>query len=515
MERWKIFVLCLLLPLPTGLTSTPALEAADKTFYYGLDGKPSTLDSAKAANVRTQRITWLLCDMLVNTSKDGKDLTPGLAESWTESPDGRQVTVRLRPGVVFHDGSPVDADAVKASLERQFVAGHALYSKEPSNVNEARLSGLIQEIKVQGPLALTFTLKYPGFHILSNIEIFSPSAIARLGKDFGLKPVCSGPYRFESWTPEQIVISANARYWAGRPKLDRVVFRIVETEEIVDTLLAGKLDFVPVIGDPVYFDRVQEREGFTAIGVPSLNIFYLGLRTDRPPFDDPVVRKAVAQAINVPRISHFLGRGATVPAAGPLPPAMTGYDPKIQQARHDPAASRALLEKAGHRAGLRIGFLYNEGITLHAEIAREIKKALGDVGIAVDLLGKPGFREMIASVRGREGNMFFYSWFVGAPHPERLLPPLFHSRAMGTTNLTHYSNPAVDELLDKAVQVADAAERQKIYSRAQQIIVEDAPMVFLFHFTRMAVWAKRVKGLELRVDSAPYDKLVQVDLVAP
>jgi peptide/nickel transport system substrate-binding protein len=515
MKRWKILLLCLLSQLPGVFPATTQLEAADKTFLYGLDGSPSTLDSAKAADVRTQRVTWLLCDMLVNTTKDGKELTPGLAESWTASPDGLQVAAKLRPGVVFHDGSPVDAEAVKASLERQFVAGHALYSKESPNVNEARLSALIKEIKVQGPLTLSFSLKYPGLHVLSNVEMFSPSAIAKLGKDFGRKPVCSGPFKFESWTQEQIVLSANEKYWGGRPKLDRVVFRNMTQEQLVDTLIAGQVDFVPVIADPMYFERVQGREGLVVTPVPSLNIFYVGLPTDRPPFDNPKVRKAVVQAINVPRISHYLGRGAAVPAVGPLSSAMKGYDPKIQQARYDPTSSRALLENAGHRTGLKATFLYNDAVTLYSEIAQEFKKALGEVGITLELKGKPSFGEMIQTVRAREGDMFLYSWFVGAPHPERMLPPLFHSRAVGTTNLTRYRNATVDELLDKAAQMADASEQQKLYSRAQQIIVDEAPMVFLYHFTRLAVWAKRVRGLEVRVDCAPYDKLVTVDLVAP
>lgn len=515
MKRWRMFLVCLPFLFPGIFTATAQVEAADRLFRYGLEGQPSTLDSAKAANVRTQRVTWFLCDMLVNTTKDGKDLTPGLAESWTESPDGLKVTTRLRPGVIFHDGSPVDAEAVKASLERQFVAAHPLYSKQPPNANEARLSSLIKEIRVEGPLTLSFALKYPGFHILSNVEIYSPTAIAKLGKDFGRTPVCSGPFKFESWTPEQIVLSANEKYWAGRPKIDRVVFRVLKQEELVAALLANEVDFVPVIADPMYFDRVQGNKALIVMGAPSLNFFYVGMSTDRPPFDNPKVRKAVVQAINVPRISHYLGRGATTPAVGPLSPAMKGYDAKIQQAPYDPKSSRALLESVGHREELKAVLLYSETITLNSEIAQEFKKALGEVGISVELNGKPGFREMIQSVRAREGNMFLYSWFVGAPHPERMLPPLFHSRAAGTTNLTHYRNPAVDELLDKAVNVSDATEQQKLYSRAQQIIVDDAPMVFLYHFTRLSVWAKRVRGLEVRVDCAPFDKLVTVDLVAP
>ena len=108
--------------------------------------------------------------------------------------------------------------------------------------------------------------------------------------------------------------------------------------------------------------------------------------------------------------------------------------------------------------------------------------------------------------------MFVYGWHVRAPYPERVLIPLFHSRSAGTSNLTEYKNPNLDRLLDEAVRLPEGPAKTKLYSQIQKMIVEDAPMVFLYHSTRMAAYADRVKGLELNLGALPQDKLVKVDL---
>jgi peptide/nickel transport system substrate-binding protein len=505
-----ILLLCALALL---LNGRPAAEAAEKIFYYGLEGEPESLDWAKAASLRAERVTWLLCDSLVNTSKDGQSLEPGLAQSWSASPDGRRVVVKVRPGVQFHDGTSLDAGAIKVNFDRQFRPSHSLYTSEPPNAKEAMLAGLIEDIEVQDSLTLVLRLKYPGLHYLSEVHIVSPTALAKLGKGFGRNPVCTGPFRFESWSADRIELLANDKYWAGRPRIDRVVFRInADGKALADALLRGEVDFVPVLPDPSYFERVRESATARLASIPGLNIFYLGFYTDRAPFNAPAFRKATVQAVNVPRIAQYLGRGTVVAARGPLPPAMKAYDPAVTQAAFDPQASLALLRKSGYEQPPGVRLVYNSALMLISELAGAIQSDLQKVGIKVELLGKPGWREVVEAARAREGDMFIYNWHVSAPYPERILMPLFHSRSAGTSNLTHYKSPAVDRMLDEAKTLPEAPEQKRLYSQIQTMIVEDAPMVFLFHSSRMGAYASRVQGLALRLDVAPDDKLVKVDL---
>ncbi len=491
----------------------PVAQGAEKVFLHALEGLPESLDFAKTTTERANRAAWLMSDALINISKDGKTLEPGLARSWTLSQDGLQVVMRLRPDVLFHDDTPFDARAAKDSFERQFRSGHPLHSDEPKNAKEELLNNLIETIEVRDRLTLAFKLKYPGLHYLSQVEMASPTALARLGKEFGRRPVYSGPFKYESQSEDRIVLTANDRYWGGRPRLDRVILQSIPSgKDVVDGLIKGEVDFVPVLGDPGFYERARESPQVKLVQVPGLNVFYLGFCTERPPFNNVLLRRAVAHGVNVERTVLFLGRGAAIAAKGPLPPAMKGYDPAVSQTHYNPQAAKDLLNKAGMGGGLALRFVYNSGTTLDAELAGAVQNDLRQIGIRVEMIGKRSWSELVKAVRAREGDMFIYSWHVRAPYPERLLIPLFHSRSAGTSNLTEYKNPALDRLLDEAVRLPEGSAQSRLYSQIQKTIVDEAPMVFLYHATRMAAYADRVQGLELNLGALPQDKLVKVDL---
>ena len=497
----------------TLLASTSAGEGAEKVLRYAMSGEPESLDSAKASSDRSYYVTWLVCDSLINISKDGRGLEPGLTESWTLSPDGLQATVRLRAGVRFHDGTPRDANAVKASVERQFRPGHELYTADPRNSKESLLRDLIEDVKARDPLTLAFTLKYPGWHYLSQIDVASPAALRTLGKDFGRRPMCSGPFKYESWSPQQVVLTANDTYWAGRPRIDRVVFRFIpEAKAVVEALVSGEADVSPYLVDTVFFERLRESPRVKLVPVSGLNIFYLGFYTKRPPLSNAALRRALAQGINTSRTALFLGRGAAAAAKGPLPTTVKGYDGTVGQMPHDPQGARALLSKAGYGQGVVLKLLHNSAVTFDAEVAGAIQNDLRRIGVTVELLGKPSSGDVFKAVQAREGDMFLYSWHVRAPYPERILVPLFHSASPETTNLTHYRNPMLDKLLGEALQLPEGPAQNRLYSQAQRLIVDDAPMIFLYHATKMAAHTDRVRGLELNLGSLPHDKVVKVDL---
>lgn len=491
----------------------PVAGAGEKVFVHALEGPPESFDFAKTATERANRVAWLMSDALLNVSKDGKRLEPGLAESWTLSQDGLQVVMKLRPGVTFHDGTALDARAVKDSIERQFRPGHPLYTTDPKNAKEQLLRDLIESIEIQNELTLGLKLKYSGLHYLSQVEVASPAALAKLGKEFERAPAYTGPFKFESVSKEQIVLSANDKYWAGRPKIDRVVFRLIpESKAVVEALMNGDVDYIPVLADPIYFERVRQSPGVKLLPVPGLNIFYLGFYTERPPLSNPVLRRAVTQAVNVQRAAQFLGRGAAVTAKGPLPPEMMAYDASASQPPYDPEAAKEQLAKGGLGKGLTLRLVHNSAVTFMAEMAGAIQNDLGRVGIKVELIGKPSYPELVKAVRAREGDMFLYSWHVRAPQPERILVPLFHSRSIDTSNLTHYKNQNLDRMLDEALRLPEGPAETRVYSQIQKLIVAEAPMVFLYHAIRMAAYSERVQGLELDIATLPHDKLVRVDI---
>jgi peptide/nickel transport system substrate-binding protein len=503
-------------------------QAEEKVFVYALDGPPESLDPAKANSVRAQRLNWLRFDTLVNVSRDGLTIENGLAERHELSDGGRTVTLYLRRGVLFHDGTEVKADAVLKSFDRQYKArpeDKAIYP------NAEMLTNLIQDAQQIGDYTLTFRLKYPGLHRLSDIEIVKelkgqetrtdehPDGMVGTGP-FMLSKIVGNPYR-------QIVLgrfnpapkpNRNLQYkhWLGTPEIERVVFDVIPSEHtVVSEFLNGKVDFSPSLTNPDLIDRLGRSDKVRLKPIPGLNLYYLGLMYDRDPFQKKEMRQALTQALNVPRLST-LGRGLTDPARGPLPPAMKYYDPTVSQPAYDPKrAQETLKNKLGLSDELpkKLTLVYNNSMDLHASLAKYIEGELDRAGgITLELVPKQNHSELVAAVRRDEADMFIYSWFVRGPYPERLLTPLFHSKYREVSNLTHYANPKVDDLLDKAVLLPDGPSKKAMYSSIQRIIVDDLPMVFLYHLTRMAVYNSRVQGLELKLDAMPYDKLVGVRL---
>jgi peptide/nickel transport system substrate-binding protein len=483
--------------------------APDKVFVCHLNGAPEGLDPVKCINQRCLRVMWAIYEPLVNLSKDSRTIVPGLAESWEVSPDAHVYTMKLRRGVKFHDGTPFNAAAAKANLERNFVKTSAFYTAAPPNVREEMLSGLIRSIAVEDDHTLTLTLKSNKPHVLSLIGMVSPDALARRGASIGDHPVGTGPFKFVRRAGDEIRLAANRDYWGGRPLLDEISFKIItQSDRTMQEFLAGRLHFIPEI-EPLFLERIIVNPSAKLLRIPTLSTYYLGFRTDRAPFTDVRIRRALTAALDVDRTILFASRGMAVPAFGPIPPGADAYDPGIKRARYNPELARQLLKEA-QVGELRLSLVVNADIGLLAELAQAIKADLGKVGVAVDLLPAAGWSELISDVRRGRGDLFIYARISLFTDPEPFLVGLFQTHAV--ENLSRYSNPRVDALLEQARGPVDAGARTDLYRRAQRMIVEDAPMVFLYHEVRVSAYDTRVHGLDLNVLSLPIDRFARIDL---
>jgi peptide/nickel transport system substrate-binding protein len=476
---------------------------------YHLASAPDLLDPAKCSNLRCQRVMWPLYEPLVNLSGDLKAVTPGLAESWDVGADGLTYTFHLRKGVKFHDGTPFNAAAAKINLERNFLPGSAHYTAVPPNVRERQLGGLIKDVAVLNEHTLTIVLKSPKVHLLFLAPMVSPGALDRYGARLGESPVGTGPFRFVRATADEIRLAAFADYWGGRPKLDEISFRIISrSDRTMDEFLAGRIDFLPEV-EPVYLERLRTPRT-TLVRIPTLSIYYLGFRVDRPPLDDVRVRQALARAIDVERMVLFNSRGMAVPAYGPIPPGGDAYDAGLKRSRYSPEGARRQLAEIGHAAGLKLSLVVNADWGFLAELAQAVKVDLAKVGVAVELVPKSGWKDLVAAVRQGTGDLFIYNWFSIFTDPEIFLAPNYESGS--ADNLTRYGNPVFDALLQQARVTGDPAARLELYRRAQRILVEDSPILPLFHEVRVSAYRTRLSGVELTVHSQPVDRFTRIDI---
>jgi peptide/nickel transport system substrate-binding protein len=499
----------LIAALFVGLSATPSV-AAERIFSELIGSPPVSLDPAKSNHIQDDQVMWPLYDALTQLSADGTQMLPALAERWEASADGLSYTFVLRRNVQFHDGSLLDAEAVKASYERQYLPSSPYYSSSPPNAYEKVLSGLIKEVRIVDTHTVAITTNYSRPQQFALVKIVSPTALRQHKGDLSRAPVGTGPFRLERWEGSQIALAPFARSWHGRPKLDGVQFVAQAIDEkAIGRLIAGEFDLLVNV-PPDFFELVRADPRTDLVKFGGLNTMFLGMRLDRPALKDRRIREAVVRAVNRERLATVLGRGAMIAARGPLPPGCAAFDPEISQSAFDPDLARTLLKEAGKTSGLRLRLLYFNPIALWSEVALTIKGDLEKVGITLDLLRVPSWKDFHQERAKGDHDLYLYSWSISTPDPERLLFPLFQSQSQD--NFGHLMNARIDKLLAEARQPMEEARRLRLYGEVARLVVEEVPALFLVHRIGLAAVGSRVKGLTLNLYGEPQDKLAKVQI---
>ncbi len=323
-----------------------------KEIIYARGADATSLDPAVIEDGESAKVVNLVYDTLVRYKNGSTEVEPWLAESWEISPDGKTYTFKLRKGVKFHDGSEFNAEAVKYSIDRQ------LTPEAKQNWPYADFTfGGVKEVKVVDPHTVQIILNAPNAPFLANLAmslaapVISPAAHKQAGdQKFGTQPSGTGPFMLEKWDKDQqIVLKANPNYWGGKPKLERVIFKVTAKNEVrADEILAGQVDIMDGIAN-ADVERIRKGSGIQMLEQDGMNISYMGLRTDRPPFNDPRVRQAVSMLINREAIVKALYRGNANVANGALPAWMPGHAAGVKPLAYDPVKAKSLLREAGYQ----------------------------------------------------------------------------------------------------------------------------------------------------------------------
>jgi peptide/nickel transport system substrate-binding protein len=437
-------------------------------------------------------------------------MEPALAERWEQSADGLTYTFTLRRNAMFHDGSPVDAHAVKISYERQFLVGSPFYTATPPNAYERVLSGLVKSIQVLDTHSVAITLHYQRPHQFAIVNIVSPQALTRFGGHLARTPVGTGPFRLERWEADRIVLAPFVGSWRGRPRVSHATFIVVpDSQTAVERLENGEFDLVPRI-PPHLLERVAADPQLRLVELGGLNVRFLGMQMDSRPLQDRRIREAIVRAVDLDRLASLSGRGTLRVARGPLPPASLGYDSETRQPPYDPQRARALLHEANPEHPPRLRLLYTASLEHWSEVAQAIRADLSRVGFQVELLGAPDWKSFHEQRRQNAHELYLYQWSVSTPDPERFLFPLYHSKS--ADNYGRYANAKTDELLAQARQPMEDGRRLRLYREATRVILGDVPALFLFHQTAMAAQHVRALGLTLNLYGWPQDKLSTVEV---
>jgi peptide/nickel transport system substrate-binding protein len=487
------------------LAAAPAVaQIARDVVVVGMEAEPPGLDPGQALGLHTLRVTHQLFETLVTTPDDSTDVVPGLAESWTTSADGLTWTFKLRRGVRFHDGTPLDAAAVKFTFDRVIDPNHPHAKNGKWSFVVGYLSS-VKSVDAVDPLTVRLNLKYPTSSLpallaLPNCAIVSPTAFTKNHADFNSRPVGSGKYRFETWERgSRLVLKRHDDYWGVKGKPQTLVYRAIpDATARVTELLTGGVDLILPIA-PDFIEKLEKNSQITVYKKTGLTVWYVGFNVEKKPFTDKRVRQAFNHAVNKEAIVRDILKGTGVPAVGPLLPGTWAADPSVRKYPYDPAAAKRLLAEAGFPNGFEVDFWVPEsgsGMQSPVEMSTVIQSNLAAIGVKASLKTFE-WGSYLGKLRSDAPAMFALSWFLKSEDPDLSLYPLFFSKNTPLPNRSNYNNAEVDQLLLQARQVADKAKRADLYRRAQKMIVEDAPWVFVDHELQIVATRAGVKGFKL------------------
>ncbi len=484
-----------------------ARPAYGDTFIEASIGEPSNLLPVLASDSASSEINGLVYEGLLRYDKNLR-LEGVLAESWEISPDNLTFTFHLRQGVKWHDGQPF------TSADVLFTYRMYIDPKVPTSYAE----DFKQVAKAEAPDPYTFRVTYrepyaPALeswgtaihprHLLEGQDV-TKSPLSRA-------PIGTGPFRFVEWKPgEKLVLEGNAEYFAGRPYLRRVVYRIIpDSSTQFLELQSGGLDFMGLT--PIQYatqtDTPAFRRGFNKFRYLGFGYSYLGYNLRKPLFQDLRIRQAIAHAINKQEIIDgvLLGLGKT--ATGPYKPDTWVYNPQVKTYAYDPVRARTLLEEAGWRDAdgdgvrekgaqkLAFTIVTNQGNDLRAKSAEIIQRRLKEVGIDVQIRIVEWATFLKEFIFPGNFDATILGW-TGGPEPDQY--NIWHSSKTGPRelNFIHYKNAEVDDLLERGRRTFDQAERKKIYDRFQAILAEEQPYTFLYVGEALPAVARRFRGIE-------------------
>jgi peptide/nickel transport system substrate-binding protein len=460
---WGLIAAVLLIFSPVAMSREPG------TLVVVQDAEPVGLDLMRSSLQATMNVNYNLHDTLLHPQDDGS-VIPAIAESW-ERIDDRNWRFRLRRGATFHNGEPINAEAVKFSFDR-------LMNPEFRSPHRGKLFGF-REVRVVDPHTVIFTTTEPfapALHMLAYyLPIVPPGHIQKVGDtEYNMRPVGSGPYRLVRWVRgEEIVMERFEEYYGPKPAYRRLVFRAIPEEvSRIASLLTGEADVVSGIS---VHQRKRIEDSGRAYLTPQMGVMvYMGINTYEAPFNDVRVRQALNLSINRPLINRTLFGGRAIICNGPISPRTFGANPNLKPYPFDPTRSRELLRAAGHPGGLKVRLAYPTHMTQIQEQAEALAADLARGGFEVTL--EPFERAVMWERYVARRHQLFLYWWDDAPEPHRYVNTLFHSKSRDY----YYKNPKIDELLDRGAATLDPARRVLIYHEIDKILYDEAAWGFLY-----------------------------------
>ncbi len=493
----------------------PAFIRDTKTLIVGRPAAALGLDPGRVSDSESVEITRQLFETLLNYNADNGTIEAGLATSWEVSESGTLWTFTLRDGVLFHDGTPLDAEAVAFSFERQRDPNHPFHRVAGENGRFTYWASTfrnIRRVEAISRLRVVIEIDRPFAPFEANltmvsVAIVSPTAVASSGSAFSRHPIGSGPYRFLEWAGDRIVLERNPTYWGPSPKMEHLIFQsIPDPHHRRVALESGAID-VAYQAPPGGLRFIELNPNLATYDAPINNVAYLAMNTARRPWSDRRVRRAINFAIDRRPIVKIGYHGFAKVAHSPLAPGQGGYHRATTQYPYNVEQAKWLLAAAA-RDGV---FDPQAPITLYAPstprpylrdpklVTEIITVQLRAIGLNIEPVVQP-LGAHLFSIRNAEHDLCINGWVADNADPDNVLFTLFSSDNAAlwvARNIAFFRDPALNEILLAARVSQNKTARNAFYARAQERIAEQAPWVPLAHARITVAVSADLAGVKL------------------
>lgn len=472
--------------------------SAQTHLRIGLAEDPDVLDPTMGRSFVGRIVFASMCDKLFDINEK-LEIVPQLATGYKTSDDGKTVTITLRPGVLFHDGEKLDAEAAKFTFERNLTMQGSFRRSEIS---------VVQSVEVVDPLTIKLNLANPFTPLIAQLTdragmMISPAAAKAAGASFGLKPVCAGPFKFvERVAQDRIVVERFADYWdKSRIFLDKITYQPIPDATVrLANLQAGSLDLIErVLATDL--DAVKKNSRLKLTGVAELGYtgvtFNLnnGEKSNSPIGKDARVRQAFGLSIDRDVINQVVFSGEYVPGNQWVSPASPYYQKTFPIQARDVAKAKALLKEAGVATPYTVTMMVPNNPE-QRQLAEVIQAMVKESGFDLKIQATEFAASLEAGTKG-DYQLYQIGW-SGRTDPDGNFYSFYSCK--GALNDSKYCDPAVEALMDQSRATSDIAQRNKLFEQIVAKISAESPILYLYHRKWLNAHSVKLTGLKLVPD---------------
>jgi peptide/nickel transport system substrate-binding protein len=486
MNTWRMAAVAAFVALSCGTAS------AQSALRIGLAEDPDVLDPTLARTYVGRIVFASICDKLFDVNEK-LEVIPQLALSNETSADGKTVTIKLRPGVKFHDGEAFDAEAAKFSLERHMNMQGSF--RKPD-------LGPVEKVEVVDPTTIRLVLKAPSSPLIAQLTdragmMVSPKAAKEAGDKFGLKPVCAGPYKFvERVQQDRIVVEKFADYWdKANVHIDKITYLpIVDATVRLANLKSGGIDLLERLA-ATDIAAVKADNKLKLNATPDLSYWGItinvanGDKAKNPLGMHPKVRQALNLAIDRDAINQVVFNGEFVPGNQWVGPDNFYYQKSLPVTKRDVNKAKALIKEAGVTGPITIDFMVPQGVENKA-IAEVVQAMAAEAGFDMKIR-LTEFATSLKTAEQGDYQAYLIGW-SGRTDPDGNLYT-FHA-CNAPNNNGKYCNAEVDKNLNEARTIADPAKRKAVYEKVAKTLLDEGHIIYLYHRKVLIAQSTKLDG---------------------